>query len=270
MPAAMNNPEMIAVVGVGFIGAALAVVGVFLLAVRWRNRTAVPYCLSIFVFYSLLYIATFKQGLVNAGINPDIGDGVLLTVQFVGQALVTALGVSVFALLLFAAYLGLMGRAEFPVKRTTAYTGCALFCVVFTVFLNPTNAVRQDNDPADTSIYVRAMTSPSPASIAAAKRKAQRTLAELRQIGALARVEANENLLVHHVRGQFLDLPNEVVEEYLRAALFHHIHFDGGTVKPVLLRVADSERDIALLDEKGRFRRNRTFAAQLGQIRAGS
>lgn len=270
MPPIMTNPEMIAVIGLGLLGAAVAVTGVFLLAVRWRNRTALPYCISIFVFYALLYIATFKQGLVNTEVDPEIGHGALLTVLFTGQAFVTALGVAAFALLLFAGYLGLMGRAEFPVKRTTAYTGCAFFCVVFTVFLNPTNAVRENTDPAGTSIYVRAMTSPSPGSIAAAKSKAQRTLAELRQIGVLARVDATDKLLVHHVRGQFLDLPNDVVEEYLRAALFHHIHFDGGTAKPVLLRVADSNRSIALLDEKGRFRRNRAVAAQLGQVPAGS
>jgi hypothetical protein len=257
---------MIGVMAFGLVGATLTVAGIFLMAVRWRGRTGFPYCFSAFVLYSLLYVATFEHALVNAEIGPEIGTGTLLTLLFLGQALVTATGVSIFVLLLFGTYLALLGPLEFPGKRLNSYASCALFCFIVAIVINPIQAVRKNEDPASRSIYLTAMTAPSPESIEAAGREAKRTLDALREIGALTRIDATETMLIHHVRGQFLDLPNAVVKEYMRAALFHYIHFEGGTVKAVVLRVTDSDREIALLEPNGRFRRDRAVAPQIGSL----
>lgn len=269
MPSLITDPYMIVILGLGLLGAGSVVAGVYLMAVRWRNRTGVPYCLSACVFFFLVYIATFKHSLLNSPVDADLAASSLLTVQIVGQAVVTALGVAIFTLLIFAGYLAMMGPLEFPPKRMKAYAGSAVFCVLFAIILDPSAAVRKQDDPAARSIYVTALTMPSPESIAVAEREAKRTLDALREIGALTRVDAGETKLVHHVRGQFLDLPNSVVKEYMWAALFHHIHFEGGKIKPVILRVAGSDREIAQLDVDGRFHRNRAVARQVGQLSTG-
>lgn len=260
---------MIAVVVLGLTGAALTVAGVYLLAVRWRNRSGLPNCLSAFVFYSLVYLATFEHGLINAKIDPEIAGTALMVVLIVGQAAVTAIGVGILTLLLFGGYLALLGPLEFPVNRTKAYAGSALFCFLFAVLLNPVHAVRKTEDPADRSVYVRALAEPTPETIAEARREAKRTLDALREIGALIRIDNTDSALIHHVRGQFLDLPNEVVEEYMRAALFYHVHVDGGRPKPVVLQVTDSGREIATLEPNGRFHRSRATATQLGSLPPG-
>jgi hypothetical protein len=257
---------MIAVVVLGLIGSTLTVAGVYLLAVRWRNRSGLPNCLSAFVFYGLVYLATFEHGLINADIDPGLAGTALMVVLIVGQALVTALGVGILTLLLFGGYLALMGPLEFPVNRTKAYAGAALFVFLFAVLLNPIHAVRKNEDALHQSVYARALADPSPETVATAGREAKRTLDALREIGVLIRIEATDTALIHHVRGQFLDLPNDVVEEYMRAALFHHIHFDGGRPKPVVLRVDDSGREIAILQPNGRFQRSRATATQLGSL----
>lgn len=260
---------MIAVMNLGLIGAAATVAGVYLLAVRWRNRSGLPYCFSAFVFYTLVYLATFEHGLINSEIDPEIAGSLLLVLLVVGQALVTAVGIAILTLLLFGGYLALLGPLEFPVKRTKAYAGCAFFCFLFAVVLNPVTAVRKNEEAARQSVYARALQNPTPDAVAAAGTEAKRTLEALREIGALTRIDATDTVLVHHVRGQFLDLPNEVVEEYMRAALFHHVHIEGGRPKPVVLRVAGSGREIATLEPNGRFHRSRASAAQLSSLPPG-
>lgn len=257
---------MIGVLALGLAGVACTLGGVYLIAFRWRGRYPVPYCMSAFALFALLYIATFEHALINADIGADIAGGPLLTVLLLGQALVTAVGVGIFVLLVFGIYLAMMGPLEFPAKRINSYAGSAVFCFVLAILINPIDAVRKNDNPDARSLYVIAMTMPTPAIVRTAGEEAKRTLDELRQIGALTRIDAGKTELVHHVRGQFLDLPNDVVKEYMRAALFHHIHFEGGKVKPVILRVDESNREIASLSPNGRFHRNRATAHQLGSL----
>lgn len=258
---------MIGVILLGLLGVAGSIGGVYLIAYRWRGRNPIPYCISAAALFALLYIATLEHALINAGFDSDAVSGSLLSLLLIGQALVTALGVAIFVLTVFGAYLAMMGPLEFPVKRVNSYAGCAIFCFVVSILFNPIDAVRK-NEAAAPSIYMAAMAEPTPERIAAARAAAERTLSQLRAIGALTKIETTEGTLIHHVRGQFLDLPNDVVKEYMRAALFHHVHVEGKKPKRVVLRVSDSEREIAQLDTDGHFRRNRATAHQVGSLPA--
>lgn len=258
---------MIGVILLGLLGVAGSIGGVYLIAYRWRGRDPIPYCISAAALFSLLYIATFEHALINAGFDTDAVSGSLLSLLLIGQALVTSIGVAIFVLSLFGAYLAMMGPLEFPAKRVNSYAGCAIFCFVVSILFNPINAVRK-HEPANPSIYMAAMDMPTPERLKAAREAAERTLNQLRAIGVLTKIEADGTKLVHHVRGQFLDLPNDVVKEYMRAALFYHVHVEGKKPKPVVLRVFDSAREIAQLDTDGRFRRNRASARQLGSLAA--
>lgn len=269
MPPILTDPYIIVVAVLGLLGAIVSVAGVYPLAVRWRRRSGIPYCLSALLFFSLVYLATFQHALINAEIEPDLAASWLMGVLIAGQALVTAIGVAIFTLLLFGGYLALLGPLEFPVNRRRAYGGCALFFFIFAIVLNPTAAVRKIDDAASRSIYVRALSKPSPEAIANAGREAKRTLEALREIGALTRIDATGDALIHHVRGQFLELPSAVVKEYMRAALFYHVHFDGGRVKPVILRVTESGRQIASLAPDGQFRRHPAATPQLSSLPPG-
>ena len=261
---------MIAVIGLGLLGAALCIIGIYLMAVRWRKRTAVPYCLSAFVFYALVFMATFQNGLLNAEISPEVAASRLLTVLIVGQALVTSVGVALFTLLIFGSYLTLLGELEYPIKRTRAYAGCAFFCFVFSAFLNPINATRQTDSLSARSIYQRALADGSPALVETASQEAERTLDALRGIGVLTRIDVTKTAIIHHVKGQFIDLPSAVVADYMRAALLHYIHSEGGTVRRVILRETGSDREIAQLDPNGVFHRPAAEQAPHGEEPPGS
>jgi hypothetical protein len=268
MPSFLTDPKMIGMLFLGLAGITATIIGVYLIAFRWRGRRPVPYCISAGMLYALLFVATLEHALINTGVESDIAGSSLITLLLLGQALVTSVGVGVFVLLIFGVYLAMLGPLEFPTKRINSYAGAAVFIFVISILINPVDAVRITNDPASRSLYVTALATPTPAILEAAGTKADRTLSQLREIGALTRIEAGKGKLVHHVRGQFLDLPNDVVKEYMRAALFHHIHFDGGTIKPVILQVADTNREIASLLPNGRFRRSRATDVQISSLPA--
>ena len=258
MPPLYSEPHVIAVIGLGLLGVTLCLAGIYLMAVRWRKRTAIPYCLSAFVFYALVYIATFQNGLMNAEISPEVAAGRLLTVLIVGQALVTAVGVAIFTLLIFGAYLTLLGELEYPIKRAKAYAGGAIFCIAFAAFLNPITAARQADSLSGRSIYQRALANGSPELVEAASQQAKRTLDALREIGVLTEIDVTKTAIIHHVKGQFIDLPSRVVADYMRAALLHYVHCEGGSPKRVILRETGSNREIAQLEPNGVFRRPAT------------
>jgi hypothetical protein len=256
---------MIAVLAFGLVGAALAVTGVYFLTARWRKRAPLPYCLSAFVFHSLVFIAAFQYGVLNSDLGPGSTAGWLLTALILAQAAVTAVGVAAFTLLTFSGYLFLMGELDYPVGRVKSYAGCAFFCFLFSVFLNPIGAAREDRGPDGQSLYQAALDNASPEVVEAARREAERTLAALREIGALTSIDDTGNSVVHHVKGQFIDLPNAVVEEYMRAALVHHVLVEGRSAKPVILREIGSNRQIAQREPNGTFRRPTTAATAAGE-----
>jgi hypothetical protein len=264
MPLLLEQPQLIAVVVFGALGAGAAAAGVFYLAASWKKRAGFAYGLSAFVFYVLVYIATFQHGLLNSGIGPEAAVW-MLTVLILGQALVTSVGVAVFTLLVFGAWLVLLGELDFPISRVKSYAGCAIFCFAFSAFLNPIGAARQTVDPSARSLYEAALSGRTPEAVEAARREAARTLQALREIGALLRIDATETALVHHVKGQFIDLPNAEVEEYMRAALVHHIYAEGGKPKPVILREAGSDREIARREPNGQLRRHAAAVLPQGE-----
>ena len=270
MPSIFTQPHMIAVVGLGLLGAALCLAGIWLMAVRWRKRTAFPYCLSAFVFYALIFIATLQNSLMNSEISPEVAAGRLFTVLIVGQALVTAVGVALFTLLVFGAYLTLLGELEYPIKRTKAYAGCAVFCCAFSIFLNPIHAAHESSSLSARSLYQRALAQGSPELVETASREAERTLEALREIGVVTEIDVTKTEIIHHVKGQFIDLPSTVVADYMRAALLHYIHAEGGSPKRVVLRETGSNREIAQLDPNGVFRRAAAEALPQGEEPPGS
>lgn len=267
MPILFAQPQLLGVLALGTVGAALSAAGAYFLA-SWKKRARAPYALSAFVFYALVFIATFTHSVVNSSIAPDAAHW-LFTVLILGQAAVTMVGVAIFTLLIFGAYLLFLGELDFPVSRVKSYLGCAFFCFTFAVFFNPSAAVRHSDRLAAPSLYQAALAGGGPEVVAAARREAARTLESLRAIGALTQIDVTATALIHHVKGQFIDLPNAVVEEYMRAALIHHIYDEGGKLKPVVLREAGSDREIARRETNGRFRRHAAVALPQGELPPG-
>jgi len=86
-------------------------------------------------------------------------------------------------------------------------------------------------------------------------REVSATLEKLLELGVITRIETDETAITHYVSEPFIALPDDVVEEYARAAFVHHIHNDSGTPKPVVLRDTTSGRRIAVRDQDGNFQR---------------
>jgi hypothetical protein len=121
--------------------------------------------------------------------------------------------------------------------------------MIIAVLFNPNGAVRKLEAPA-------AVVAVDPNTIDATMlSRAKETLEKLLELGVITRIETDETAITHYVSEPFIALPDDVVEEYARAAFVHHIHNDSGSPKPVVLRDTTSGRRIAVWDQDGNFQR---------------
>lgn len=242
--------DSIAAVAIGLMGGILMTVALYWAAAHWKRRSGFAYCLPAFLIYVLLFVATYRHSVVNA----DTGSGGIpdyaVTALLLGQAAISAFGVAIVVLAVFVLYLAMMPRLDRPVNRVRAYSGCAIVCMVIAVLFNPNGAVRKLEPPA------AAIVAADPNRIDAAMlARAKQTLEKLRELGVINRIESDETSITHYVSEHFIALPDDVVEEYARAAFVHHIHNDSGSPKPVVLRETTSGRRIAVRDQDGTFQR---------------
>ena len=247
--------QLVPVLGIGIVGAILTLSVVYVAAVRWKRRSGFAYGLSCQLVYSLLFLATFQHSILNAEPRPidlEFGAAVLLVL---GQAAFSAIGVAGFTVVIFGTYLALLPRLDRPVDSVKSQAGCAVFCILAAAFFNPGAAVKKLADDPSTSIYAAGLAAVESERTVAAIKQATETLEKLLALGVVTRIETTDQAVTHFVTASFLDLPNDVVEEYARAALVHHIHKESGTPKPVVLRETGTGRQIAIREQDGRFRR---------------
>ncbi len=223
----------------------------FVAAVHWKRRSGFAYCMPAFLVYLLLFVATYRHSVVNADTGLSEIPDYAVTLLLLGQAAISAFGVAVAVLAIFGLYLAMLPRLDRPVNRVRAYGGCAIVCLVIAVLFNPNGAVRKMEAPAAAAIVA---VDPERAD-AAMRNKARETLEKLRELGVVIRIETDEKAITHYVSEDFATLPDDVVEEYVRAAFVHHIHNESGAAKRVILRETSSGRRIAIRDRDGRFER---------------
>lgn len=243
--------DPIAATAIGLLGGVLTTAALYVAAVHWKRRSGLAYCLPAFLIYVLLFVATYRHSVVNADTGPVEISDYAITALHLGQAALSALGVAVAVLAVFCLYLSVLPRLDRPVNRVRAYGGCAIVCMVISVLFNPNGAVRKLETPAAAAIVA---VDPDRAD-AAMRRKAKDTLEKLRKLGVVTRVETDDTAITHYVTPHFVELPDDVIEEYARAVFVDHTRNESGSAKPVILRETASGRRIAIRDRDGRFQR---------------
>lgn len=243
--------DPIAATAIGLLGGVLMTAAVYVAAVHWKRRAGLAYCLPAFLIYVLLFVATYRHSVVNADTGLQEIPEYAVTALLLGQAAISAFGVAVAVLAVFGLYLSMLPRLDRPVNRVRAYGSCAIVCMVIAVLFNPNGAVRKLETPAAAAIIA---VDPDKVDDAIHV-KAKETVAKLRELGVITRIETDETAITHYVSEHFLALTDDVVEEYARAAFVHHIHYDSGSAKSVILRESNSGRRIAIRDKDGTFQR---------------
>lgn len=243
------NP--IAAIAIGLVGGILMTAALYVAAAHWKRRCGFAYCMPAFLIYVLLFVATYRHSVVNADTGPGGISDYAVTALLLGQAAISAFGVAIAVLAVFGTYLAMLPKLDRPVNRVRAYGSCAIMCMIIAVLFNPNGAVRKLEAPATVAIVAADSKSTDAAMLARAKQ----TLEKLRELGVITRIEADETSITHYVSEHFIALPDDVVEEYARAAFVHHFHSDLGGAKPVVLRETTSGRRIAIRDQEGNFQR---------------
>lgn len=238
----------------GLIGAAVIVGVIYFLAVRWKRRSGVPYCLSACLFYGLLYLATFQYSILNLDIAGRKFPADSVWIVVLGQSAITAFGVTLFTLILFGGFIAVRSRPDRPVNQVKAFAGCALFCLALGALFNPIDAAKKrERAPV---VAAAALATGNARVAARAKRQADQTVAGLLKRGIVQRIENGKYNVTHYVGARFRKFPDAAIESYAKAALADHLYFNGGRSKPVVFRDGKSGRRIAVRYPNGRFKRD--------------
>lgn len=235
----------------GMVGAVLTVAVIYLIAARWKRRSGISYGIAAFVFYACFFIAAFEYGILDAIRNGKSVPRDMLDILILGHSGITAVGVTIFTLLVFGLFVGLRPPLEGNLDPVQAYTGCAAFCLIITVFLNPASAVDQLRGASFASVRDARLAS---LNAAAGKRLGLRLPAVFPEPGFVRRVKIKGDRVTHYVSGDFRNRAGASLEAYARMALAHRLYFDNGKPGPVVIRGVKNGRHIATRHPDGRFR----------------
>ena len=246
------NP--VPVIIAGLIGAAVIVGVIYFIAVRWKRRSGIPYCLSACMFYGLLYVATFQYGILNLDLAGRGFPADSVWIVVLGQSAITAFGVTLFTLILFGGFIAMRSRPDRPVNHVKAFAGCALFCLAVGALFNPIDAAKKRDKPPIVS--AAALVNANSRIAELAKQQAKDTLDGLLKRGIVQRIENGKYNVTHFVGARFRKLPDAAIESYAKAALAYHLYFNAGRSKPVVFRDGKNGRRIAVRYQDGRFKRD--------------
>jgi hypothetical protein len=246
------NP--VPVIIAGLIGAAVIVGAIYFMAVRWKRRSGIPYCLSACLFYGLLYLATFQHSILNLDIAGRKFPADSVWIVVLGQSAITAFGAALFTLLLFGGFIAVRARPDRPVNQVKAFAGCALFCLALGALFNPMDAAKKRDRPP--VISAAALVTANSRMADLAKQQSRDVLDELLKSGVVERIENGKYNVTHFVGARFHKFPDAAIEGYAKAALAYHLYFNAGRSKPVVFRDSKSGRRIAVRYPDGRFQRD--------------
>lgn len=251
------------------VGAALSVGITWFVASRWKNRCGISYGIAAFVFYAVFFIAVFEYGILAAirmgkTVPSDTVDTLLL-----GHVAITAFGVTVLTLLVFSLFVGLRPALDDYGDPKRAYSGCAAFCLILTLFLNPVAAVDRLRSSSDGPLRMT-FTAPMPQRAEEIERKPARRafvvdMEPERGVawngplvfpppGLVRRVHVRGNRVTHFLSAKVRERIGLEMEDYARMALAQHLYFDGGKAGPVVLRDAATRHLLATRMPHGGFR----------------
>ncbi len=246
------NP--VPVIIAGLIGAAVIVGVIYFLAVIWKRRSGVPYCLSACLFYGLLYVATFQYGILNLDLAGRKFPADSVWIVVLGQSAITAFGAMLLTLILFGGFIAVRSRPDRPVNQVKAFAGCALFCLATGAFFNPIDAAKKRDRPPVVS--AAALASANARTPIRAEPDFRDALDNLLKRGIVRRIENGKYNVTHFVGPRFRKFPDAAIEGYAKAALANHLYFNAGRSKPVVFRDDKSGRRIAVRYPDGRFKRD--------------
>jgi hypothetical protein len=250
--------DLIPAVLLGMAGAALTIGVTYLIAARWKHRCGMSYCIAASVFYAIFFIAAFEYGILEAIRTGRSVPGDMLDLLILGHAAITAIGVTIFTLLVFGLFVGLRPPLEGNTNPLRKWTGCAAFCLIIVVFLNPIGAVDRLRAVPSVSDHPANLASAAGASGKAARAAKPRGFglpAVFPEPGFVQRVKINGGRITHYVSGDVEKRTFGALEAYARKALAHRLYFDNGKPGPIVIRSAKTGRHIATRHPNGRFLR---------------
>jgi hypothetical protein len=233
------------IVVLGFGSAAAAALAASRIATRAGRRPGAAFGLSAFFLAGLGYVAALQalvlyglpHGLLPVPLAPE-------TTFLIYAALTSALAVALGAGLV-AAWIAVSGASRAAPSRFKAFGLAALFSLAVGILAAPFLIQNQ--------LAIGRAVSANESEIQAYRTSYKAGLEKLATIGALHRIDVDDDAVTHYIGGPLYQVGAKGLAEYARAAMVYQTLVLGADARPVVLRDAITEDRIATYSADGVF-----------------
>lgn len=234
-------------VALGIGSAFAAALAACRIAAAADRRPAAAFGLCAFCLTGLLYVAVLQTLVLYAHPKDLLPASLAPEAVFLVYAAATSLISIASGAALIAAWIALIRRGEQP-SRFKAVGLALLFSLALGILSAPFLIENQ-------LVIGRAITA-NEAEIKAFARSYKAGLEKLVKLGALSRIEVEDDAITHYIGGPLYKVGTEGLAEYARAAMVYHTLVLGNARRPIVLRDAITE------DRIGTYRPDGVFVVQ--------
>ncbi|MCG8544242.1 MAG: hypothetical protein MJE12_08555 [Alphaproteobacteria bacterium] len=229
----------------GVIGAATAAFAVSCLARRWNRHPAAGLGTAAVVLFGIIYIASLQLLVLyvdpqSTALSAARAETVYLAYAGVGAAIsvLVALG-------LMAGLIRLI--APRPATDTNGKPGLKIAIISVLIALGAAPFLVQNQLTIGRAIAA------NEAEITALRTSYTAGLERLVKLGIVKKIAVNEDAVTHYVTAPLYELGARGLAEYAKASLIYHIYVTNGEPKPIVIRDADTGREIGTYHADGVF-----------------
>jgi hypothetical protein len=234
-------------IGLGIGSALIAALAASRIAVAASRRPAAAFGLSALFLTGLLYVAVLQSLVLYVHPKDLLPASLAPETVFLLYAATTALISIASGTALVAAWIAIIRRGEQP-SRFKTIGFAVLFSLALCILSAPFLIENQ-------LVISRAITA-NEAEINAFARSYKAGLEKLVKVGALSRIEVEDDAITHYIGGPLYKVGTQGLAEYARAAMVYHTLVLGKSPRPVVLRDAITE------DRIGTYRPDGVFVLQ--------
>jgi hypothetical protein len=221
---------------IGLAGAGVAMIAATRSARDAGRYPAPAFGLSAFVIAILTFGAALQTLVLHVHTGGLLGDTLgppVVYAAFAAAACVFAAGLG---FVLVALWIRLTGRAGAETGRLKTSGLAVLFSLAITILAAPFLIQNQ--------ITIERSVEANLAEIAAFKQSYTNGLEKLTKLGALSRIEVDDEAVTHYIGGPLYKIGEDGLAEYARAAMIYHTQVLGHEALPVVLRDAATQTKI--------------------------
>ena len=231
----------------GIIGAATAAFAVNCLARRWNRPPAAGLGIAAVVLFGIIYIAALQLLVLYVDPQSTVLSAARAETVYLAYAY-AGVGAAISVLVALGLMAGLIRLiAPRPDADAMGKPGLKIAVISVLIALGAAPFLVQNQSTIGRAIAA------NEAEIAALRTSYTAGLERLVKLGIVKKIAVSDDAVTHYVTAPLYELGARGLAEYAKASLIYHIHVTNGEPKPIVIRNADTGREIGTYHADGVF-----------------